>query len=65
MPGLISSIRSVFYPQTGSSVPAVLVIVNDNCYVLLSPQDLLVLEEQEVWDDGTFLVHLLTGFVAS
>lgn len=63
MPGLISSIWSVFHPQAGSSLPGALVIVNDNCYVVLSPQDLLVLEEQEVWDDSPLTVHFRFLFV--
>lgn len=57
MPHLISSICSVLCPPAGTPLPGVLLIVNDNCYVLLSPQDLLVLEEQEVHADKDFTVE--------
>lgn len=39
-----------------SSLPGVLDSVNDNCYVLF-PQDLLVLEEQEVGAETAFAIQ--------
>lgn len=52
----------MLHPQAGSCLPGVLLIVNNNSYVVLSPQDLLVLEEQEVKDDTALYVIVYVEF---